>query len=1273
GMGNVLTATHPQEVLPLQLYLKDLAFDNAVENLGSTRFMKVARATNSAGCQVWKVFVSPDNSVNFAIYKAEFDRIAKSCLLPNLSPFRNIPKCDDISKCVIICRPFHKLTLSDRLTTRPFVVPIERIWYTYQLLRALAQCHSVNVCHGDLKSQNVLLSSSGWLHITDFAFFKPTYLPEDNPSIYSYFFDTSRRQTCYIAPERILSPQEYKDKGELSSTKLISEGLTPAMDIFSAGCVIYELFSDGHPPFTYGSLFKYRKMTRDEAEREVEELLGKFHCGSFGPLLKKMLSKNPKDRPAAQTILTSYSNLFPEMITYLYNYMNIYRPKDLLRSSADDLLSNVMEADDVIAKLLHDRDLILARLSSPDSPVDSAVFFISLITSNLRAIRTASVRISAMRLVVQLCRHASPSVALQRVLPYLVSQVDELDASSREDKGRSPSPPSPSVQSFAIECIAHLVARLAPETFEDSLVFTEYLLPRFNGMLERLPLPALLSLSKYLGRLAECALEFSRVRKEKKWDVEDDESQSESETDDRRSLCLSMSNLFSSLHSKENEVKLVLVRASSLKRLYTFFDAVGSPELLLSHMITMLNENKDWRMRVAFYESLPLIVKRRDLAASGLGPLLAQGLRDHEELVVSRVLSSVRLLAISTVFSLQFLLEQLFPDIVPYLIHPNESIRGETAELIVSLDAMLSLADTHSRVLPKVLPYLKPTHPLIKLNNKLVLMESLVSPIPRQVWKEVTYLNRPQCESVFHFIRGRGTGKDIQFKDLIDNRETKGKLLCVERIIEGMIEQRDNDNMHLRNKKNHNEWRERGRVDLRDVDKKECSLIASTKDSFAASSHNPLPMSVYDACVEELLGYKKREAESRIHSLSSFSVHSMASGRGAIEKMRGHVVMHLHEHSKGISQLAVCDEGSHVASSSSDGSFKLWPCSQLGGDSYGAVRSDATYTFQSIKDERTWPLSGVGWANGDSQLVVASTSGELLWADTNAEVKEISRISLPDEEGPIEQIITHANLTFARTHHGMFYCYDARMGKNGSTGGKHCVWKKKASNGQAKITSFCVDPKSATWMVTSGTSNQLHVWDMRLLVEVMPFPYPAKGLPVRVWSSRYTTNNFSEPQIFVGNSICGEVSLFNVTTGSRSDVWWPSYQRKPLHYDSTTTTVDLNRAASALCVGRGGWVLIGDTKGEIRKWNIVEPTKSAYLTGITQYQSRHQIKYERKLYPDMGQVVVTHEVLDHRANKDTGRSMGVTEFHRTSITDMAILPSGNVISAGSDGCIKVWS
>jgi len=46
------------------------------------------------------------------------------------------------------------------------------------------------VCHGDIKIDNVLLTSWNWVFLADFASFKPTHLPVDNPAAFSYFFDT---------------------------------------------------------------------------------------------------------------------------------------------------------------------------------------------------------------------------------------------------------------------------------------------------------------------------------------------------------------------------------------------------------------------------------------------------------------------------------------------------------------------------------------------------------------------------------------------------------------------------------------------------------------------------------------------------------------------------------------------------------------------------------------------------------------------------------------------------------------------------------------------------------------------------------------------------------------------------------------------------------------------------------------------------------------------------------------------------------------------------
>eukprot|EP00003_Mantamonas_plastica_P014196 TRINITY_DN2461_c0_g1_i1.p2 TRINITY_DN2461_c0_g1~~TRINITY_DN2461_c0_g1_i1.p2 ORF type:complete len:127 (-),score=6.73 TRINITY_DN2461_c0_g1_i1:20-400(-) len=101
-----------------------------------------------------------------------------------------------------LLRQYISQNVFDAVSTPPFLCDIEKCWLAYQLLCALDQSHSVGVCHGDIKSENVLITTWGWLFLADFAPFKPTYLPENNPSLFSYFFDTTKERKCYIAPER---------------------------------------------------------------------------------------------------------------------------------------------------------------------------------------------------------------------------------------------------------------------------------------------------------------------------------------------------------------------------------------------------------------------------------------------------------------------------------------------------------------------------------------------------------------------------------------------------------------------------------------------------------------------------------------------------------------------------------------------------------------------------------------------------------------------------------------------------------------------------------------------------------------------------------------------------------------------------------------------------------------------------------------------------------------------------------------------------------------
>ena len=43
--------------------------------------------------------------------------------------------------------------------------------------------------HGDIKTENILLTSANWVYLTDFAVFKPTLLPDNDPAGYYYFFE----------------------------------------------------------------------------------------------------------------------------------------------------------------------------------------------------------------------------------------------------------------------------------------------------------------------------------------------------------------------------------------------------------------------------------------------------------------------------------------------------------------------------------------------------------------------------------------------------------------------------------------------------------------------------------------------------------------------------------------------------------------------------------------------------------------------------------------------------------------------------------------------------------------------------------------------------------------------------------------------------------------------------------------------------------------------------------------------------------------------------
>jgi serine/threonine protein kinase len=121
--------------------------------------------------------------------------------------------------------PRNLFQIAHYLKTKKSVPMVYIKLYVYQMLRSLAFIHSLGICHRDIKPQNLLVNpETHELKLCDFGSAKVLTPGEPNVA-----YICSR---YYRAPELIFDAKEY----------------TPAIDVWSAGCVMAELML-GKPLF----------------------------------------------------------------------------------------------------------------------------------------------------------------------------------------------------------------------------------------------------------------------------------------------------------------------------------------------------------------------------------------------------------------------------------------------------------------------------------------------------------------------------------------------------------------------------------------------------------------------------------------------------------------------------------------------------------------------------------------------------------------------------------------------------------------------------------------------------------------------------------------------------------------------------------------------------------------------------------------------------------------------------------------------------------------
>ncbi|XP_024526982.1 serine/threonine-protein kinase VPS15 isoform X1 [Selaginella moellendorffii] len=368
-MGNKLART--TQASPTEYYLNDLPSEfNLVlkEVIGkSERFFKAILCVHDEGLLLVKVYFKRGDVLDLREHARKLNEIREQFRNVENSHVWPFQRWHETDKAAYLLRQYFFSNLHERLSTRPFLSTIQKKWLAFQLLHAVKQSHDRGVCHGDIKCENVLVTSWNWIYLTDFASFKPTYIPDDNPADFSFFFDTGGRRRCYLAPERFYDPKTESP---------VSPGgaLKPSMDMFSLGCVIAELFLEGQALFDLSQLLGYRKRLYDPLPS-----LEKISDTGIKNMILQMIHVVPESRLSCDDYLETWAyDVFPSYFSpALHNLFScLTRTMDLESDSRVALIqSSFSEIRSLMIRDAKDKSFSAdcldkeLRITSPSPPL----------------------------------------------------------------------------------------------------------------------------------------------------------------------------------------------------------------------------------------------------------------------------------------------------------------------------------------------------------------------------------------------------------------------------------------------------------------------------------------------------------------------------------------------------------------------------------------------------------------------------------------------------------------------------------------------------------------------------------------------------------------------------------------------------------------------------------------------------------------------------------------------------------------------------------------